>query len=282
MFSRSTPYNDTRGYGIGHSRTFKDDTYRLTALLVDTTVNATYYVADFPFEFSLDGTVAFARLKRRFGDSNMFIGASTSVLDASINFPLSPGPESASGPGIPEVPFTDVGISASFIYDSRDDTMMPTTGHLADLSLWRYDEAFGGDYNYTSTTLKVNSFRVFGKKWVLGLRLEASAANGDMPFYAAPYVKLRGIPALRYQGEMAGAVEVELRYQFAKHWAVLGFLGEGFTDERGLWDETEDEIKAYGVGFRWLALPTKNVWVGLDLARGPEDDFFYIQLVHPW
>jgi len=251
-------------------------------LLVDTTVNATYYVADFPFEFSLDGTVAFARLKRRFGDSNMFIGASTSVLDASINFPLSPGPESASGPGIPEVPFTDVGISASFIYDSRDDTMMPTTGHLADLSLWRYDEAFGGDYNYTSTTLKVNSFRVFGKKWVLGLRLEASAANGDMPFYAAPYVKLRGIPALRYQGEMAGAVEVELRYQFAKHWAVLGFLGEGFTDERGLWDETEDEIKAYGVGFRWLALPTKNVWVGLDLARGPEDDFFYIQLVHPW
>ena len=66
------------------------------------------------------------------------------------------------------------------------------------------------------------------------------------------------------------------------HWAVLGFLGEGFTDERGIWDETEDEIKAYGVGFRWLALQTKNVWVGLDLARGPEEDAFYIQLVHPW
>ncbi len=274
--------NDTRGYGIGHARTFKNDTYRLSALLADSTVNATYYVADFPFEFSLDGTVAFARLKRRFGESNMFIGAAMSVLDASIYFPVSPGPEPSTGPGIPEVPFTDVGISASFIYDSRDDTMMPTTGHLAELSLWRHDEAFGGDYNYTSTNLKLNSFRVLGKKWVLGLRLEASAANGDMPFYAAPYVKLRGIPALRYQGEMAGAAEVELRYQFAKRWAVLGFFGEGFTDERGIWDETDDEIKAYGVGFRWLALQTKNVWVGLDVARGPEDDFFYIQLVHPW
>ncbi len=274
--------NDTKGYGIGHSRTFKDDTYRLTALLADTTVNATYYVADFPFEFSLEGTVAFARLKRRFGASNMFIGAATSILDATIDFPLDPGTEPASGPGIPQIPFTDVGISASFIYDSRDDTMMPTTGQLGELSLWRYDDALGGDYNYTKATLKMNSFHVLGKKFVLGLRLEASAATSDLPFYAAPYVKLRGIPALRYQGEMAGAAEVELRYQFAKRWAVLGFFGEGFTDERGIWDETDDEIKAYGVGFRWLALQAKNVWVGLDAARGPEEDAFYIQLIHPW
>jgi len=272
--------NDTRGYGVGHSRTFKNDTWRLTALLADTTVNATYYAADFPFQFSLEGTVAFARLKRRFGDSNMFIGASTSVLDASIDFPFAPGP--GDGPGIPEVPFTDVGISGSFIYDSRDDTMMPTTGQLADLSFWRYDDAFGGDYNYTSTNLKLNSFRVLGKKWVLGLRLEASAATGDIPFYSAPYVKLRGIPALRYQGEVAGVAEIELRYQLARRWAVLGFLGEGFTDERGIFDETDDEIRAYGFGFRWLALQEQNVWVGLDAARGPEEDAFYIQLVHPW
>jgi hypothetical protein len=274
--------NDTRGFGIGHARTFKDDKYRLTAMLADATINATYYLGDAPFEFSLDGTIAFARLKRRFGASNMFIGAATSILDASIDFPINPEPPSSRGPGIPEVPFTDVGISGSFIYDSRDDTMMPTTGQLAELSLWRYDEAFGGDYNYTKATLKMNSFHALGKKFVLGLRLEASTANGDVPFYAAPFVKLRGIPALRYQGQMAGVAEVELRYQLAKRWSVLGFLGEGFTDERGIWDETDDEIKAYGVGFRWLALQTKNVWVGLDLARGPEDDFFYIQLVHPW
>jgi hypothetical protein len=272
--------NDTHGYGVGHARTFKDDTYRLTAMLANTTVNATYYVSDFPFDFTLDGTVAFARLKRRFGASNMFIGAATSILDASIDFPINP--EAPGELDIPEVPFTDVGISGSFIYDSRDDTMMPTTGQLGELSLWRYDEAIGGDYNYTKLTLKMNSFHVLGKKFVLGLRLEASAAEGDLPFYAAPYVKLRGIPALRYQGEMAGVAEVELRYQLAKRWAVLGFLGEGFTDERGIADETEDEIKAYGFGFRWLALQSKNVWVGVDAARGPEEDAFYIQLVHPW
>jgi hypothetical protein len=272
--------DDTTGFGIGHSQTFKDDTYRLTALLADTKINATYYVGDFPFGFSLAGNVAFARLKRRFGGSNMFIGMSTSVLDGDIDFPLDPGANSDIN--IPGLSFTDVGIAGSFIYDSRDNTMMPSVGQLAEFSLWRYDEDLGGDFGYTSTTLKVNSFHTFAKKFVLGLRLEASNATGDMPFYAAPYVKLRGIPALRYQGETAGVVEIELRYQFAKRWAVLAFTGEGFTDERSLADETEDEIDAYGFGVRYQLLPAQNVWVGLDLARGPEEDAFYIQLAHPW
>jgi hypothetical protein len=272
--------NDTTGYGIGHSRTFKEDTYRLTALLADAKINATYYVSDSPFDFSMDGTVAFARLKRRFGGSSMFVGLSTSLLNATFDFPLNPGP--GSGIDLPEFAFKDVGIAASVIYDSRDDTMMPSTGSLAEMSLWRYDDGFGGDFDYTSTTLKVNSFRTFAEKWVLGLRLEATTATGDIPFYAAPYVKLRGIPALRYQGETAGVAEIELRYQFAKRWAVLAFTGEGFTDERGLIDETEDEIDSYGFGLRYQLLTAQNVWVGLDLARGPEEDAFYIQLAHPW
>jgi hemolysin activation/secretion protein len=160
--------------------------------------------------------------------------------------------------------------------------MMPASGQFAELAAWHYDDGFGGDFNYTRSTLKVNSFHKLGKKFVLGLRLEGSVSDGDYPFYSAPYVKLRGIPALRYQGESAGVVEIELRYQFAKRWAVLGFTGEGWIDERNIADETENEIDAYGFGIRWQALPAKNVWVGLDLARGPEEDAFYIQLVHPW
>ena len=136
--------DDTTAFGIGHSQTFKDDTYRLSALLADTKVNATYYVGDFPFGFSLEGNVVFGRLKRRFGHSNMFIGLSTSYLDGEIDFPIDPGPNADIN--IPGVEFTDVGVAGSVIYDSRDDTMMPTTGQLAELSLWRYDEDLGGDF----------------------------------------------------------------------------------------------------------------------------------------
>ena len=274
--------NDTRAVGIGHSRTFKGDAWRLSALLADAKVITTYYVADNPFDFSLEGTVAFARVKRRFGESNMFIGFATSWLDADLTFPLDPIFNPGDEPLIPGVDFKDVGASMSFIYESLDDTMMPESGLLAEIATWHYDEGLGGDYNYTKTNLKLNSFHKLGKKFVFGWRIEASVAAGDYPFYAAPYVKLRGIPALRYSGESAGVVEFELRYQFAKRWAVLGFTGEGWTDERNLADKTADEIDAYGFGVRWEALPAKNVWVGVDLARGPEEDAFYIQLVHPW
>lgn len=274
--------NDTTGFGVGHSRTFKEDTWRLTALLADAKIIATYYVSDFPFDFSLEGTIGFARVKRRFGDSNLFVGFATSYFDSDITFPLDPVFNPGDEPIIPEFGFKDIGASFSFLYDSRDDTMMPASGWLAELATWHYDESFGGDFRYTKSKLKVNSFHKLGKKFVLGWRIEGSIADGDYPFYAAPYVNLRGIPALRYQGKSAGVVEIELRYQFAKRWAVLGFTGEGWTDERNLADQTANEIDAFGFGVRWLALPTKNVWVGLDLARGPEEDAFYIQMVHPW
>ena len=46
---------------------------------------------------------------------------------------------------------------------------------------------------------------------MLGWRLDGRFANGDTPFYALPYIDLRGIPALRYQGEDGLMTEVEAR-----------------------------------------------------------------------
>lgn len=100
-----------------------------------------------------------------------------------------------------------------------------------------------------------------------------------MPFYAEPFVPLRGIPALRFQGDV---VEAEARYQLASRWTVLVFAGAGFVDDTLAGVESDQNISAWGIGTRFLALPEKNVWVGLDLARGPEEDAYYIQLTHPW
>ena len=268
--------NDTRVIGLGHSRTFKQDRYRLIGAVADAKINATYYFADIPFDFSLDGDVGLVKLKRRFADSYMFIGFAALYLDAEVRFfegiPVN----------IPSLAFDDIGVALSFIYDSRDDGMMPTDGLLVELEGWSHNDALGGSFDYWKTKLKINSFHTMGEKFVLGLRYEGATIEGDSPFYAAPYVSLRGIPALRYQGKYAGVVETELRYQLADRWSVLGFAGGGFVDNLRPANKTEDDINAWGLGARWLALPDKNVWVGLDLARGPEEDAFYIQLAHPW
>lgn len=268
--------NDTKMIGIGHSRTFKQDKYRLIGAVAAAEINATYYFADIPFDFSLDGDLGLIKLKRRFADSYWFIGFSAVYLDADVQF-FEDIPEN-----IANLSFDDVGVALSVIYDSRDDGMMPTTGQLFELESWSHDQALGGSFDYWKTKLKVNSFHTLGEKFVLGLRYQGATIEGDSPFYAAPYVSLRGVPALRYQGKYAGVVEAELRYQLGKRWSVLGFAGHGFVDNLKPANKTEDDINAWGLGARWLALPTKNVWVGLDLARGPEEDAFYIQLAHPW
>jgi hypothetical protein len=267
--------NDTRGVGVGHTHTFKEDTWRMTAALANAKINAKYYVADIPFRFSVDGTVLYGNFKRRIGSTNWFLGMSTSVADADAFF-------SDDGSGVPDFEFTDVGIAGMGIYDTRDDSMMPSSGTLVDLTVWGYDELLGGDFDYWTSRFKVNSFHKFGDKVVLGLRFEVGTAEGEVPFYAEPFVPLRGIPALRYQGDVAGVVEAEVRYQLASRWAVLAFAGAGdvSTDQVGV--ATEDDIKAWGVGFRWLALEKQNVWIGIDGARGPENDEYYVQLVHPW
>ncbi len=247
----------------------------MTAALAGARVNATYYLADLPFDFTMEGAALYGNVKRRFGNSNWFIGFSTSVVAADATF-------IDDGSGEPNLDFTDVGVAAMGIYDTRDDSMMPSSGQVVDLTVWKYDDAIGGEFDYWTSRLKVHSFHKFVDKFVLGLRFEVGTAEGQVPFYAEPFVSLRGIPALRYTGEAAGVVETEFRYQFAPRWAVLAFAGAGFVNDIDDTPGTEDDIKAWGIGGRWLALKEENVWVGIDLARGPEDDFFYIQLTHPW
>ena len=33
---------------------------------------------------------------------------------------------------------------------------------------------------------------------------------------------------------------------------------------------------------RFLFKPEENLWVGIDVARGPEDTYFYIQVGQAW
>jgi hypothetical protein len=272
--------NETAGVGIGHRRTFKNDLYRFTGVFARANINATFYVRDFPFGFSMDGDFFFAKLKRRIVNSNFFVGVAAAYVNADIDFDATP--EDSFSSGILDFSFIDVGVAGSIIYDSRDNTSMPISGQQVDLTYWRYDEAIGGDFDYWKSRLKIHSFHEIGEKFVLGLRLDTATSGGRVPFYALPFVRLRGIPALRYQGESAGAVEVEGRYNFAKRWSAVAFAGVGFAEARFPFADTKDDIRAYGAGIRFQALKEQNVWVELDVAKGPEDYAFYIAVGHPW
>ena len=272
--------NDSMALGVGHTNTFLDDTYRILVAAANTRINSKYYLGDFPVNFRLEGNVIYGDGKRRLGETNFFGGLSFSFLDAESRF-LTRN-ESLNDLDILAGDLKDAGLALNLVYDSRDNTMMPIKGGLAELSAWRYDELFGGDFNYWSTKFKSQAFRQFANRYVLGGRFEVSDANGDVPFYAEPYVALRGIPALRFQGQVAGVLELETRAKIAERWSLLAFAGAGFITDGNIPIESESDIYAYGAGFRYLAVKSADAWIGMDFAEGPEEFAWYIQIGQAW
>lgn len=272
--------NDTAGVGVGHANSFKDDKYRVVGALANMRINSEIFLEDIPFGFQLAGNLAYGNIKRRMGTSNIFFGMSLLALDADISFKIDPG--NTPPVDLADFSLTNVGIAGSAIYDARDNSTMPNEGQLIDFTLWRYDDAIGSDFDYWRAQFKVNSFHQLHKKFVLAWRIDASTVDGSPPFFAVPFVSLRGIPALRYQAKTAGAFELEGRYNFSERWAGIAFAGAGFTknDEDTL--ETTQNIKSVGAGVRFQALREQNVWLGLDIAKGPEEYAWYIQIGQGW
>lgn len=277
--------NGTWAGGVGHMNSWRNDTIRYLGAAAYANIIADFYAFDRPFEFNLEGFIFFQDIKFRVAQSNWFLGAALLVLDGSNVFRLDL--EDIEDP--PDVPdgflandFIDVGLTGRVMYETRDDTIMPDRGRLFDLSVTRNDEALGGDYDYTTLKMKFLSFHPLHERFVLGLRAEYSMVEDDPPFYAIPWVSLRGIPALRYQGKQVVVAEAEGRFNFNENWAAVAFYGKGWVDNNLPATETEQNIRAHGVGARWRALKDQGVWVGLDFARGPEDDVYYIQVGHAW
>ncbi len=270
--------NGTWAAGIGHFASWKKDRVRYTGALAYADVKSTIYRLNIPIDFDIKGGILYQDIRFRLGKSNFFLGGKLSALAASSKIKLGSDRPIELGEG----DTTNIGLAAQAIFETRDNIMTPNHGQLIQLDLWRYDEAVGGDFNYWSADFKVNSFHQLADRFVLGWRIDAKAIDGRPPFWGYPWVTLRGIPALRYQQKRVGVVEIEARYSLADRWGVVGFFGQGATDGDIEFFEPEHDIYAGGVGGRFLFKPDENLWVGVDIARGPEDTYWYIQVGQAW
>lgn len=75
---------------------------------------------------------------------------------------------------------------------------------------------------------------------------------------------------------------MEGRFNISPRWAAVVFGGVGATKTGDLGIDTEDDINAYGAGIRFQALKQQNVWLGIDVAQGPEEVAWYFQMGHAW
>jgi hemolysin activation/secretion protein len=119
-------------------------------------------------------------------------------------------------------------------------------------------------------------------KLTLGVRGDATFSFGDVPFYLRPFVALRGIPVMRYQGEHVAQVEVELRWQFWKRFSLVGFVGGGAAWNNFERFDNSITLLTGGAGFRYEIARKYGLHMGLDMAFGPDSSAIYVQFGSAW
>jgi hemolysin activation/secretion protein len=97
-----------------------------------------------------------------------------------------------------------------------------------------------------------------------------------------PFIAMRGVPAMRYQGEGVVQAEMEVRWQFWKRLSLVGFTGVGKR-----WNEFErfadsGTITAGGTGIRYELARRHGLHMGLDVAFGPDEPAIYVQFGSAW
>jgi hypothetical protein len=186
-------------------------------------------------------------------------------------------------PGLQDrVSSTLAGPGVQLIYDSRDNVLTPTRGLYSETSVIAFDEAFGGSVDFQRYEQLLMGWWPVARDVTLGARADYQQAAGETPFYARPFILMRGIPAMRYPGERVGTVEAELRWQFHGRWSVVAFGGVGAARiTEGPAPRTRN-AGAGGFGFRYEIARKFGMHVGVDVARGPEDTAIYLQVGNAW
>jgi hypothetical protein len=248
--------------------TFLGDRWRYRGGVGRADVNLDFYGAGAQgLGYNLDGLVSSQEVMLRLGETSNFLTARWVYLDLDARFDIGPA-QAPRSPGA-----RSSGLGGSFEHDSRDNIFTPSRGLKGAIEALFYSPDFGSDNKFEVYRAHLYAYLPMAEKFVLGTRFDARAARGDVPFYQLPYIELRGIPAVRYQDEEVAVAELELRWNVTPRWAFVGFLGTGHAGETA---------SAGGLGFRYLVARRLGIYMGLDLATGPEETAIYIQAGSAW
>jgi len=166
--------------------------------------------------------------------------------------------------------------------DNRDNIFTPDRGIKLHVDAVYSGNSLGSDYDYWKLNYYMYAYAPLSKKIIGGLRIDGRQAFGDPPFYMLPYIDMRGIPAVRYQGNVDILSEAEMRWDIVKRWSIMTYAGAGKAfDEWNKFDDA-DWAWSYGTGFRYLLARKFKLRVGIDVAHGPDAWAYYIVFGSNW
>ena len=146
---------------------------------------------------------------------------------------------------------------------------------------------FNNSYEGGFFNIEYSQFFLLAKPLVLGLDIqEQSLTGGRSPFYLLPELgsdgMMRGYYEGRYRDRNLIAGQAELRYRFAKRFALAGFAGTGEVSDSQF---SVPQLKPnYGGGIRYFFDVQKGLTIRMDYGVGekpagePRESGLYIAL----
>ncbi|CAN7752715.1 BamA/TamA family outer membrane protein [Caballeronia sp. LjRoot29] len=271
----------TRSWGVGlmHFHTWDEDRIRYLGIVGKINLHLNYYGSEGgSHAYQLSGVAIVQQLLFRLGNSPWYVGPRYTFLDSNTRFDATLPSGLTSFKNEQRVAKGGVVID----YDTRDNFFFPGKGTYAELEAEIARGGLGSTSNFQMETARGYHWIPLGSSWVLGLRADTGFSQGDIPFFAQPYVSLRGVSDAKYQDRNQLTGEVELRWNLAPRWYVLGFGGAGKA--YGNLHSLSDAPAAYGfgTGFRYLIARKLGLTMGIDIARGPGQNAFYVQVGSAW
>jgi len=278
--------NGTWLVGGGYVGFWKKDKIRYRGVLGYGDINLKYYrsLKFFPkeisAEFGIKSTFILQQVNFRLGESDFFIGGNYTFSKTNVQFP-----KILDFPEIDplNMDFINSGVSVIGEFENYKNVFSPNNGMRIHLGYLQNFEFLGSDRDWGKVTFSSIFYFPVNHFWIPAIRVESLLATGDAPFYTKPFVALRGVPAMRYQGDLTILAETEQLFNInSSRWDLVAFGGVGTAFRSIEKMEAGDLAWNAGGGFRYLIAKIFGLKMGLDIARGPEDWAVYVVFGSSW
>jgi hypothetical protein len=231
-------------------------------------------------KFNLKTTPFFGQAIKRIGFSHWYAGLKYLFLHTEASYAGDSALKVLAMPLEEEKTVSQLG--AVMELDNRDNIFTPDKGVKFHVDALWSDNIFGSDYDFLKLNYYMFAYKPISKKLIGGLRIDGQQAFNDPPFYLLPYIDMRGIPSVRYQGNADILSEAEMRYDVVKRWSIMGFAGAGKAFDEWADFGSADWVWSYGTGFRYLVARKFKLRMGIDIAHGPDTWAYYIVFGSNW
>ncbi|MEN8187020.1 MAG: BamA/TamA family outer membrane protein [Bacteroidota bacterium] len=173
------------------------------------------------------------------------------------------------------------GFGFSSEYDIRNSQTQPLTGFNSKFNTFHYLEALGSTSAYSKIYFEFNKYFPLQDRNTILLRAVGKIAFGDVPFSGKNVVgrdDLRGYSNGKFRADQVYDIQSEYRHWFSKRWGFVAFGGFATAVDKIGDFKFGDLLPGAGAGIRFLAIPSANVSIGVDVAVGKDDWGLYFRI----